>query len=413
MWSLRAHRSCFWVSSCVSRILEPTEFAPEVRTFWMIPCDGPFFLALENLTVWFDANFPLTRIIDFLCLSTSLSAREGARNHTTVLCTFFHRFFYTVSPFNPEGLTPRGLPYLWGFLPSVWVGAFEVEEDDCALWPEWDPWMKRQESPFEHSFFAFRWKHSPTFPSALTVFPFWLLTNTPASTLSLKFRVLIVWLICCLTIVLNFWSLRATRSRLNSWLHIANTVWSCSEPCNMFLYTPSRTFSGDISLVPKLEPFCPKKPTEFLLLPLQSDQSLWKWSEQLITTSSVATVIQSSADVEHELLSLNSDSWTDAQLPNPCTLTVIQGFAEHVSLPTDDPIEDFSEVDMATGSMASAGRSHQKHPRTGSEEDNMDFAALLDRAADRFSTAWRNELMRKLTRNSAPWWIVVGAGEDQ
>ena len=89
--------------------------------------------------------------------------------------------------------------------------------------------------------------------------------------------------------------------------------------------------------------------------------------------------------MEHELLLFNSDSWTDAQLPNPCTPTVIQGFAEHVSLPTDDPIEDFSEVDMATGSMASAGRSPNKHPRTGSEEDNMDFAALFDRAADRFS----------------------------
>ena len=85
--------------------------------------------------------------------------------------------------------------------------------------------------------------------------------------------------------------------------------------------------------------------------------------------------------MEHESLLFNSDSWTDAQQPNPCTPTVIQGFAEHVSLPTDDPIEDFSEVDMATGSMASAGSSPNKHRRTGSEEDNMDFAALLDRAA--------------------------------
>ena len=71
--------------------------------------------------------------------------------------------------------------------------------------------------------------------------------------------------------------------------------------------------------------------------------------------------------------------------PNPYTLTVIQGFAEHVSLPTDDPIEDFSEEDMATGRMAVAGRSPNKHPRTGSEEDSVDIAALLDRAADRFS----------------------------
>ena len=51
----------------------------------------------------------------------------------------------------------------------------------------------------------------------------------------------------------------------------------------------------------------------------------------------------------------------------------------------DDPIEDISDVDVATGSMASAGRSPNKHPRTGSEEDSVDIAALLDRAADRFS----------------------------
>ena len=95
-------------------------------------------------------------------------------------------------------------------------------------------------------------------------------------------------------------------------------------------------------------------------------------------------MVQSSAEVEQELLQFNSDNWTDAQQPNPCTL-VIQDFAEHVSLLTDDAIEDFSEMDMATRSMASAGRSPNKHPRTGSDEDKMDFAALLDRAADRFS----------------------------
>ena len=54
-------------------------------------------------------------------------------------------------------------------------------------------------------------------------------------------------------------------------------------------------------------------------------------------------------------------------------------------MPADDPIEDCSEEDMATGSMAAAGRSPNKHPRTGSEEDSVDIAALLDRAADRFS----------------------------
>ena len=63
---------------------------------------------------------------------------------------------------------------------------------------------------------------------------------------------------------------------------------------------------------------------------------------------------QSSAEVEHELQLFNSDSWTEAQQSNPCALTVMQGFAEHVSLPTDDPIEDFSEEDMATESMAVA-----------------------------------------------------------
>ena len=42
------------------------------------------------------------------------------------------------------------------------------------------------------------------------------------------------------------------------------------------------------------------------------------------------------------------------------------------------------EENMATGSMAAAGRSPNKHPRTGSE-DSVDIAALLDRAADRFS----------------------------
>ena len=89
--------------------------------------------------------------------------------------------------------------------------------------------------------------------------------------------------------------------------------------------------------------------------------------------------------MKHELLSLSSDSWTDTQQPNPCTPTVIQGFVEHVCLPADNSIEDFSEEDMATGSMAAAGRSPNKHPRTGSEEDSVDIAALLHRAADRFS----------------------------
>ena len=96
--------------------------------------------------------------------------------------------------------------------------------------------------------------------------------------------------------------------------------------------------------------------------------------------------------------SINSGSWTDAQQPNPCTPTVARDFAEHVCLPPDgenwedkdfadpiNPIEDFSEEDMATGCMAVAGRSPNEHPRTGSEEAIVDIAALLDRAADRLS----------------------------
>ena len=121
--------------------------------------------------------------------------------------------------------------------------------------------------------------------------------------------------------------------------------------------------------------------------------------------------------MEHELLPISSDSWTDAQLPNPCTPTVIQGFAEIVSLPTDNPIEDFSEVDMATGSMASAGRSPNKHPHTGSEEDNMDFAALLDRAADRFRACMDTKvdsMMDRLEKRiDEKIDSKLGAGEDQ
>ena len=89
--------------------------------------------------------------------------------------------------------------------------------------------------------------------------------------------------------------------------------------------------------------------------------------------------------MEHELLSLSSDSWTDAQQPNLCTPIVTRGFSEHMCLPSDDPIEDFSEEDMATGSMAATKRSPNKHSRTGSEEDSVDIAALLDHASDRFS----------------------------
>ena len=74
--------------------------------------------------------------------------------------------------------------------------------------------------------------------------------------------------------------------------------------------------------------------------------------------------------MDHELLSHSSDSWTDAQQPNSSTSI------KALLSTRDDPIEDFSEEDMATGSMAVAGRSPNKHPRTGSEEDSVDIAAL-------------------------------------
>ena len=82
------------------------------------------------------------------------------------------------------------------------------------------------------------------------------------------------------------------------------------------------------------------------------------------------TVIQSSAEVEHESLPQSSESWTDAQ-QEPCTPTVTQRFAEHTSLPVDkenweekdfadpiDPIEDLSEEDH----MAPAGSMAGDHP---------------------------------------------------
>ena len=95
--------------------------------------------------------------------------------------------------------------------------------------------------------------------------------------------------------------------------------------------------------------------------------------------------------MEHELLSLSSDSWTDAQQPNPCTPVVTQDVAEHVCLPADgenwedkefadpvDPIEDFSG---GYGKWKYGGCwKISRDPRM-----TVDFAALFDRAADKFS----------------------------
>ena len=101
--------------------------------------------------------------------------------------------------------------------------------------------------------------------------------------------------------------------------------------------------------------------------------------------------------MKHELLPQSSESWTDAQ-QEPYTPTVTQGvFLSTLGPPVDrenwgekdfadpiGPIEDFGEEDVMAAAGSVAGRS-PKHLRTGSEEDCLDVAALLDRAADRFS----------------------------
>ena len=66
-------------------------------------------------------------------------------------------------------------------------------------------------------------------------------------------------------------------------------------------------------------------------------------------------------------------------------LLLFRALLEHVRLPVDEPIEDFSEEDMATGSMAEAGRSPNKHLALDQRKIGVDIAALLDRVADRFS----------------------------
>ena len=83
----------------------------------------------------------------------------------------FSRDFW---PFDPERLAPRGLRFLWSFFPLVCVNALEVEEDDCAVWPKQDSWLKLRESPLERCPVAFHWKHSHTFLSSPTFLPLWL-----------------------------------------------------------------------------------------------------------------------------------------------------------------------------------------------------------------------------------------------
>ena len=66
-------------------------------------------------------------------------------------------------------------------------------------------------------------------------------------------------------------------------------------------------------------------------------------------------------------------------------LRIVQSFAEQIQIPDFiDPIEDFTEEDSISESMAVTGRS-PKHPRTESEDNVMDVGALLEKSADRFS----------------------------
>ena len=164
-------------------------------------------------------------------------------------CTFlsqsFDAAFYVSIP--KDSLLVDG--EILGFLPSLWVGATEVEEDDCAPWPERDPWLKLQESPFEHCPFAFHWKQSPTFLSARAFLPLWLWPTLPywffrvyVSLSSDQFVVLPFSLIFGISMQSDLDSIQDCTSQ---------TLFEFSKHCNLFLYKPSRTFSGSISLVPK------------------------------------------------------------------------------------------------------------------------------------------------------------------
>ena len=79
-------------------------------------------------------------------------------------------------------------------------------------------------------------------------------------------------------------------------------------------------------------------------------------------------------------------------------LLCIQGFAEHKSLPTDDPIEDFSEEDMATGKYGGGWELPTYILVRDRRRIVWDIADLLDRAADRFSACMLNSMMDRLEK---------------
>ena len=110
----------------------------------------------------------------------------------------------------------------------------------------------------------------------------------------------------------------------------------------------------------------------------------WKIRVRLITSDH--------GDAELEVLSPISDSSTEAQIPDLCTswtsvaqpnLCTTTSLAEQVQLPDFiDPIEDFTEEDSRSESMAVAGRS-PKHPRTESDDNGMDVGVLMEKAAEK------------------------------
>ena len=140
----------------------------------------------------------------------------------------------------------RSFAYLYDFLPSVCVGALEGEEDDCTLWPEWDPCLTQQESPLEHCAFTLLWKHSFIFLSALTFLPFLTLDQCSCfDSFIPDFEVTRLDRLSN-TLSLPFSSIfdNLTPRDVDSILGCAwkNTVWSCSDSCNLFLYKSSRRY---------------------------------------------------------------------------------------------------------------------------------------------------------------------------
>ena len=108
------------------------------------------------------------------------------------------------------------------------------------------------------------------------------------------------------------------------------------------------------------------------------------WITTPVSSSPLPTVIQSFCGSGARVAVTQAVTAGQSQQPNPCNPTVIQGLLNTCVCPRTIQLKTSIEENMATGSMAAAGRSPNKHPRTGSE-DSVDIAALLDRAADRFS----------------------------